>query len=117
MVFLNYIQQLLILISTVSGCVSISGFASLVGIPMGITSSATGLKIYVITAGTEKYRSIIKIKKKHNKILSLAKFELNSVKVLIFKGLIDSNISHDESISINNLPKEFDDIKDETKTF
>ena len=40
---LNYIEKLLILPSTVTGCVSISAFASLVGIPIGITSSAIGL--------------------------------------------------------------------------
>ena len=39
----NYIEHWLILISTVSGCISISAFASLVGIPIGVTSSAIGL--------------------------------------------------------------------------
>ena len=42
---LNYIGHFLILGSTITGCVSISSFASLVGIPIGITSSAIGLKI------------------------------------------------------------------------
>ena len=37
---LNYVEHFLILISTVTGCISISAFASLVGIPIGITSSA-----------------------------------------------------------------------------
>ena len=47
-------------------------FASLVAAPMGITSSAVGLKIWVITAVVKKYKSIIKKKKKkHDKILSL----------------------------------------------
>ena len=46
---LNYIDHSLIATSTITGCVSISAFASLVGIPIGITSSATGLKIWVIT--------------------------------------------------------------------
>ena len=111
---LNYIEHLLILISTVTGCASISAFASLVGIPIEITNSAIGLKIFVITAGIEKYKSIIKKKKKkHNKILSLAKFKLNSVEVLISKALIDSNISHNEFVLINNVTKEFDDIKEE----
>ena len=59
---LNYIEHFLILGSTITGCVSISAFASLVGIPIGITSSATGLKICVITAGIKKYKSIIKKK-------------------------------------------------------
>ena len=51
---LNYIERLFILISTVSGCVSISAFFSFFGIPIGIMSSATGLKICVITAGIKK---------------------------------------------------------------
>ena len=41
----NYIEQFLILASKITGCVSISAFASLVGIPIGITSSAIVLKI------------------------------------------------------------------------
>ena len=48
---LNHIDHLLIVISTITGCVFISAFASLVGIPIGITSSAIGLKICEITAG------------------------------------------------------------------
>ena len=79
-----------------SGCVSISAFASLVGIPIGITSSAIGLKICAITAGIKKYKSIIKKKKKnHDKIVSIAKYKLSRIEVLISKALIDSNISND----------------------
>ena len=44
---LNYIQHLLILVSTVTGCVSISAFASLVGIPVGIGSYAVGFETSV----------------------------------------------------------------------
>ena len=44
----SYIEHLLILVSTVTGCVSISSFASLVGIPIGITSSSKELKICAI---------------------------------------------------------------------
>ena len=39
---LNYIEHSLILISTITGCVSISEFASLIGILKGSTSSANG---------------------------------------------------------------------------
>ena len=71
---LNYIEYSLILISTVTGCVSISAVASLAGTLIGITSSAVGLKICVSTAGIKKYKSIIKKKKKkHDKIALLAK--------------------------------------------
>ena len=49
----NYIAHLLILISAVTRCVSISAFPSLVGIPIGITSSTIGIKICVATAKFE----------------------------------------------------------------
>ena len=75
----NYIEHLLILISTVTGCVFISGFSSLVGIPIGITSSTVGLKICATTAGIKKYKSIIEKKKKHDKIAVLIKYKLNSI--------------------------------------
>ena len=46
---LNYIEHFVILASTITGCISISAFASLIGIPIGITSFVTGLKICAIT--------------------------------------------------------------------
>ena len=105
---LNYIEHSLIVISTITGCVSISVFASFFGISIGIASSKLVLKICVITAGIKKYRSIIKKKKKkHDKILLLAKSKLNSIEVLISRTLIDSNISHDPFVLINNVLKNF----------
>ena len=46
---LNYIEHLFISNSTVIGCFSISAFASLFGIPIGIMSSRIVLKNCVIT--------------------------------------------------------------------
>ena len=92
---LNY-EHLLILICTVTGCVSIFALASLVGILIGVTSSAIKLNICSTTAGIKKYKSIItKKKKNHDKIVFLAKCKLNSIEVLISKALINSNISLD----------------------
>ena len=87
---LNYIEHLLAVVSTVRKCTSISGFAILISISVGITISAIRLKICVITAGFKKCKSIIKKKKKkHDKVISLAKSKLNSIQVLIY-------ISHNE---------------------
>ena len=97
-----------IVISTITGCVSISAFASLVGFPIGITSSAIGLKIYTIIGGIRKHKSMNKKKKKkHNKRVLLTKSKLNSIEVLICKALIDSNISQDEFLLINDVLKGF----------
>ena len=64
---LNYIEESLILASTITGWVSISAFASLFDIPIEITSSAIRLKIRAIAAGIRKNQSVVKkIKKKHD---------------------------------------------------
>ena len=42
---LNYIEFVLILVPAITGCFSVSTFASLIGIPIGLTSFAIGLKI------------------------------------------------------------------------
>ena len=56
---LSYFEHFLVFISAVSGCVSISACASFVGLPVGIASSAVGLKVGALTAGIKKYKSII----------------------------------------------------------
>ena len=47
----------------------------------------------------------------------LAKSKWNSIEVLISKALIDSNISNDEFVSINNVLKEYYDMKEKIKNF
>ena len=112
---LNYIQHFLILASAVTECISISAFASLVSIPIGITSSAIGLKMFAITAGIKKCKSMIKKNKKsHDKILLLAKTKLNIIEVLISKDLIDWNVSHVEIVLLNNVLKGYEkEMKEE----
>ena len=104
---------MLILASTVTGCVSISAFAWLVCIPIGITSSAVGINICVITAVIKKCESITKKKKKkHCKIeVLLGKDKLNTIEVIISKALIDSCISNDEFVSVNNVLREDNEMK------
>ena len=61
---LNYVEHLLILISTVTGCVSIFAFASLVCALVGITYFTVGIKICAITGGIKKYKVNFKEKEK-----------------------------------------------------
>ena len=70
----------------------------------------------MITGGIKTYKSITKKKKKKpDKILSLAKVKLNGAEVLMSKALTDSNIGYDQYVLITNIPKEFDDMKEEIK--
>ena len=61
---LKQIEHIFILVSSVSGCFSISAFPSLLGIPIEITSLTIRLKTYEITAEINKYKLIVKKKKK-----------------------------------------------------
>ena len=69
----NYMEKFLILTSTITVWIYISAFLSLLGIPIGITSSAIGIKICAISAEIKNHKSIMqkkkKKKKKHDKIL------------------------------------------------
>ena len=62
----------------------------------------------------ENYKSIIK-KKEHDQIMLLAKNKLNTIKVLSSKVLSDSYINHDKFFSVNNVLREYDEMKEETK--
>ena len=95
---------------TVTGCVSIAAFASLVCVPVGITSSVIEIQNSASTAGIKKYIAIIKKKKKkHDKIVLLGKDKLNTIEVLTSKALIDSCINHEEVLSINNVLREYNE--------
>ena len=88
-------------------------FASLVGVPIEITISVAGLKICLITAEIKKHKSIIK--KKRDKTVSLAKSKLNRIEILICRALIDSYISCDECVSVNNVIREYDGMEKNLK--
>ena len=63
--YLNYVQHLLILASTVTSCFLIFAFALLACVPVVISSFSVGIKICAITSGTKKYKSTINKKKKN----------------------------------------------------
>ena len=76
----NYVERFIILISTVTSCVSIFPFSSLVSGPIEIRSSALGLKTCVFTARIKNYRSVItKKEKKQDEIVWLGKAKLNTI--------------------------------------
>ena len=81
---LNYFEHFIIFDSALSSCVSTSVFASLTGVFVGIASSAVESKVCAITAEIRMYNSIIKKKKKkHDKMVLLAKTKLNTTEVLV----------------------------------
>ena len=61
---LNYINRSLVLVSAITVSVSVSTLALLACISVGVASFSVVLKIFTITAGIKKYKSVIKKNRK-----------------------------------------------------
>ena len=94
----------------------IASYASVVGIPADITGASLTL---VFTIGTGISKSLLKLtkkrKKKHNKIIVLAKNKLNMIDTLLSSALNDSEISHEEFSNIINEVNIYENIKENIK--
>ena len=55
-------------------------------------------------------------KKKHNKILVLAKSKLNSIETLVSQELIDMKVSHEQFIVILNQKYKYEKMKKDIRT-
>ena len=109
----NYLDQIFIALSASFGMLSIASYASVVGIPAGITGASLTL---VFTIGTSISKSLLKLtkkrKKKHNKIIALAKNKLNTIDTLLSSALNDSEISHEEFSNIITEANIYESIKE-----
>ena len=98
--------------SALFGTLSIASYASVVGTPTGIAGSSLTL-IFTISTGISK--SLIKVtekrKKKHDKIIALAKSKLSDIETLLSSALNDSKISHKEFTSIITEKNIYENIK------
>ena len=112
----DYIDKVLIALSATSGGVLIISFISITGAPVGIASASFTL-ISSLTAGiVNKLLNITrKKKKKHDKILMLAKSKLNSIDTLMSQVLVDTETSHEEFIKILNEKDRYEKIKENLK--
>ena len=86
------------------------------GVPVGIASASFTLTFSLTTGIIKKLLSITrKKKKKHDKILMLAKSELNSIKTLVSQVLIDMEIMHEEFVTILNEKDKYEKMKENLK--
>ena len=108
---------ILIVLNATTGGVSIISFTSTVGGPVGIASASFTLFFSLTTGIVKKLLNITRNKKKkHDKILMLAKSKLNSIETLISQALIDMEISHEESIAILKEKDKYEKMKDNLRS-
>ena len=116
LVSLDYLDKIFITLSASFGTLSIASQATVIGIPAGITGASLTL-IFTISMGISK--SLLKVtqkrKKKHNKIIELAKSKLNTIDTLLSSALNDSEISHGEFSNIITEKNIYENIKENIK--
>ena len=116
LVSFDYLDKIFITLSASFGTLSIASYASVVGIPAGITGASLTL---VFTIGSGISKSLLKVtkkrKKKHNKIIVLAKIKLNTIDTLLSSALNESEISHEEFSNIITEANIYENIKENIK--
>ena len=112
----DYIDQALIVLSATSGGVSNVSFTSIAGAPAGIASASLTLFFSVTTGIVKKLLNITRKKKRHDKIVMLAKSKLNSIETLVSQALIDMEISHEEFITILKEKDKYEKMRDNLRS-
>ena len=109
----DYFDKSLIVLSVTTGSISIASFATVIGAPVGMMSASCSLAFSITTGFVKKFlKTIRNKKKKHNKIVMLARSKLNSIESKISKALMDNEISHEDFETMMNEEKKYRELKE-----
>ena len=99
-------------LSVATGSISTASFATVIGAPIEMMSASCSLAFSITTGFVKKFlKTIRNKKKKHNKIVMLARSKLNSIESKISKALVDNEISHEDFETIINEEKKYRELK------
>ena len=102
----------LIVLSVTGGSISIASFATIIGAPVGLASASFSLVFLISTGIIKKLSKTTRSKKKkHNKIVMLPRSKLNSIEKKISEELINSEINHEEFMTIINEETKYWELK------
>ena len=109
----DYFDKSLVALSVATGSISIASFATVIGAPVGIMSASCSLAFSITTGFVKKFlKTTRNKKKKHNKIVMLARSKLNSIESKISEALINNEISHEDFMTILNEEKKYRELKE-----
>ena len=110
----DYFDKSLIDLSPATGSISIASFATVIVAPAGMMSASFSLAFSITTGFVKRFLKTTrnKMKKKHNKIVMLARSKLNTIESKISEGLINNEISHKDFMTILNEEKKYQELKE-----
>ena len=114
--FFDNFDKSLIVLSRTSGSVSIASFATVIGAPIAIISASLSLVFSLCTGLVKKLlKATRNKKKKHNKIVMLARSKLNSIESKIYEALINNKISHEDFVTVISEERNYRELKESIK--
>ena len=109
----DYFDKSLIVLSVTTGSISIASFATVIGAPVGIVSASFSLAFSISTGITKKLlKTTRNKKKKHNRIVMLARSKLNSIESKISEALINNEIKHEDFTTIIDKEKKYRELRE-----
>ena len=112
----DYFDKTLIILSAASAGISIISFTSVIGIPAGTSSASFSLAFSLATGIVKKLFEVARSKKKnHDQTFVTARSKLNSIEILVFRALIDLEISHEEFKTIINEKERYKKMKEDIR--
>ena len=104
----DYLDKSLIVLSVATGSISIESFATAIGAPVGIMSASCSLAFLIATGFINRFlKTIRNKKKKHDKVVMLARSKLNSIESKISEALTNNEIIHEDFMTILNEERKY----------
>ena len=111
--FCDYFDKSLIVLSATSGSISIASFTTVIGTLVGIAGASLSLAFSLSTGIAKKLlKTTGDTKKKHNKIIMLARSKLNSIEGKVSEALKNNEISREDFMIIINEEKNYRELKE-----
>ena len=109
----DYLDKSLIVLSVSTCSIYIASFPTVIGATVGIMSATCSLAFSIKTGFVKTFlKTTRNKKKKHNKIVMLARSKLNSIESKISEALINNEISHEDFMTIINEEKKYRELKE-----
>ena len=111
--FFDYFDKSLVVLSVATSRISIASFATVTGAPVRTMSGSCSLAFLITTRFVKKFlKTTRNKKKKHNKIVMLARSKLNSIESKISKALTNNEISYEDFMIILNEEAKYRELKE-----
>ena len=110
---LEYFDKSLNVLFILLGSISIPSFTTVSEAPAGIIGASCGFTFSFTTGFVKKFLKVTRNKKKkHNKVVMLARSKLNSIENKTSKALMDNEISHEDFETNVNKEKKYRELKE-----